>query len=277
MLRPQFPRSPSEASSRVMRWKLALPALALALSAPFGMAQATPEAAKPAYAIVHGDEQHMSISGDDRDWPDLKQLRRSVGGEFLWFREGGKSWIVQDAGVLAKARAAYAPLERLGKQMDAQGQEMNRDGKAMDALGKDMQQAAAGVQPDGVRMAALQTRMNELGRQMGSLGRQLGQARGDAERSRLEAQMSSLNAQMSTLGAQMGEAADSAGQRAARQHMQEVSQRMDEAGKPMDGIGRQMKTLGRQMKQESEAADKTVRALIRDAIARGLARPASQG
>jgi hypothetical protein len=51
---------------------------------------------------------------------------------------------------------------------------------------------------------------------------------------------------------------------------------MDDAGKPMDSIGRQMKTLGSQMKQESETADKTVRALIRDAMARGLARPASQ-
>jgi predicted nucleic acid-binding Zn-ribbon protein len=272
MLRPQL-----TSSSRARRWKLAMPALMLALSASFGTAQATSEAAKPAYAIVLGDEQHISISGDDRDWPDLKGMRRSAGGEFLWFREGGKSWIVQDAGVLAKARAAYAPLERLGKQMDAQGQEMNRHGKAMDALGKDMQQAVAGVQPDGARMAALQTRMNELGRQMGSLGRQLGQASDDGERSRLEAQMSSLDAQMSTLGAQMGEAADSAGQRAARQHMEEVSQRMDEAGKPMDGIGRQMKALGKQMKQESEAADKTVRALIRDAIARGLARSAPHG
>jgi hypothetical protein len=271
MLRPQ-----STYSSPAIRWKLALPALVLALSAPLGMAQAAPEPAKPAYAIVHGDEQHMNISGDDRDWPDMQQLRRSVGGEFLWFREGGTSWIVQDAGVLAQARAAYAPLERLGKQMDAHGKEMNRHGKAMDALGKDMQQAAAGVQPDGARMAALQTRMNELGRQMGSLGRQLGEARGDAERARLEAQMSSLNAQMSTLSAQMGEAADRAGQRAARQHMHEVSRRMDEADKPMDSIGQQMKTLGRQMKQESEAADKTVRALIRDAMARGLARPAPQ-
>jgi hypothetical protein len=31
------------------------------------------------------------------------------------------------------------------------------------------------------------------------------------------------------------------------------------------------------MKQEGEAADKTMRALIRDAMARGLARPAPQG
>lgn len=275
MARPQ-----SEFLSRSIRWKLALPALVLALSAPLNLAQAAPEPAQQAYAIVHGDEQHMSIAGDDRDWPDLKQLRKQMGGkdgEFMWFREGGKDWIVQDADVLAKARAAYAPLERSSKQMDAYGKDMNRHGKAMDVLGKDMQQAAAGVQPDGARMAALQTRMNDLSRQMGSLGRQIGQARDDGERARLEAQMSGLSAQMSTLGAQMGEAANSSGQRAAQQHMHEVSQRMDDAGKPMDSLGQRMKALGKQMKQESEAADKTVRALIRHAMARGLARPAPQG
>lgn len=228
------------------------------------------------FALVSGNEQNLSASGDVSDWADLKQLRRSIDGEFLWFREGGKSWIVQDPKVLAQVRAAYEPLERLGKQMEGYGKEMDRHGKAMDALGKDMSRAAADIRPDQGRMNALQGRMNELGRQMGELGRQMGQARDDAERRRLEAQMNRIGAQMNTLGTQMGEASDAAAQRAARHNMDQIGRRMDDAGKPMDALGKQMDALGKQMEREGERANAAVRALIRDAMARGLARPAPQ-
>jgi hypothetical protein len=49
---------------------------------------------------------------------------------------------------------------------------------------------------------------------------------------------------------------------------------MEEAGKPMHVLGEQMGMLGKEMERESKVADKTVRALIRDARAKGLARPA---
>jgi hypothetical protein len=42
----------------------------------------------------------------------------------------------------------------------------------------------------------------------------------------------------------------------------------------MDALGKKMDVLGKQMEQESKAAEKTVRGLIRDALARGLAQPA---
>jgi beta-lactamase regulating signal transducer with metallopeptidase domain len=294
LIRPQ-----SEPGSRQAGWKLALPVLVLALSAAFSVQFGTAYAAqqqapaRPAqsaqsaqahddgFALVRGDEQNISISangnGSVSDWPSLKQLRRSIHGEFLWFRDGGQSWIVQDPEVLAKAHAAYAPLERLGKQMDGYGKEMDRHGKAMDALGKEMSRSSADIRPDQARLHDLQSRMNDLGRQMGALGRQMGQAPDDRERQRLQAEMARLTAQMNTLGTQMGAAANAPAQRAARQNMDEIGRRMDEAGKPMDTLGKQMDALGQQMEREGEAAEKTMRALIRDARARGLARPAPQG
>jgi CII-binding regulator of phage lambda lysogenization HflD len=64
------------------------------------------------------------------------------------------------------------------------------------------------------------------------------------------------------------------GQRRARASMDEVERRMKDAGKPMDELGKKMDTLGKQMEQESDAADRTVRGLIRDALARGQAQQA---
>jgi beta-lactamase regulating signal transducer with metallopeptidase domain len=285
LVRPQ-----AEPLSAAFSWKLALPALGLALTAAIhaqaGTAQTAPAQAKgpvhhvsiqsgreDAYALVDGGEDGVSMSGNNADWSAIKQLKRSVKGDFLWFREGGKSWIVQDPDTLAKARAAWVPVNRLGEQMDAYGKEMDQHGKVMDALGKEMEQAAAGMQADQPRVRELQRRMDDLGRDMGRLGEQMGEA-SDGERERLGRKMEGLSQRMKELGEQMRAAHEGDAQHRAGARMEEVGRRMKEAGKPMDALGKKMDVLGKQMEQESKAAEKTVRGLIRDALARGLAQPA---
>lgn len=228
------------------------------------------------YALVRDGDHGITMTGDSDDSLDVKQLRKHIQGDFLWFRDDGKSWVIQDPQVLARARAAWAPMDKLGEQMDAYGREMDKHGKAMDALGKEMGQAAAGIKPDQAKMHAFEVQMNELGRKMGKLSEQMAFAK-DGERERLNAQMAGLNAEMSALGAKMGAAAAEDSARIAEQRMNEVSHRMNEAGKPMNELGRKMNALGKDMERESHAADKTVRALVRDAVARGLAHPAPQG
>jgi beta-lactamase regulating signal transducer with metallopeptidase domain len=281
-----------------LNWKLALPALALALTAAIhahaGTAASTaadtalPSAQpKPGfhhitlrsgredgYALVGDGEKGAAMTGSSADWDAIKQLRRSVKGEFLWFRDGGKSWIVQDPDTLAKARAAWVPVNRLGEQMNVYGKEMEKHGKVMDALGKEMEQAAARMQPDQHRLREVQRKMDEVGRKMSRVGEKLGSA-SDGERGRLEAEMASLEKQMNTLGEQIRAATESDMQRReAHAGMREVGARMKEASQPMDALGKKMDVLGKQMDQESKAADQTTRSLIRDAMARGLAQQA---
>jgi len=287
LVRPQ-----AEPLGSSIGWKLALPALGLALSAALhahaGTTPPAPAAApdKPAvhvtlreergdaYALVGEGEDGFSMTGNSADWSSVKQLRRSIKGEFLWFRDGGKTWIVQDPATLARAHAAWAPVNELGKQMDAYGKAMDKHGKVMEALGKQMEQAATGMQADQPRVRELERRMSELGRQMSGLGQQIGKAGSDAERDRLNEQMNKLGRQMNELGEQMRAAHESEEQRRARASMDEVGKRMNEAGKPMDELGKKMDVLGKQMDRESKTADKTMRGLIRDAMARGLAQQA---
>ncbi len=276
-----------------LNWKLALPALGLALTAAIhAHAGVTPEApmaqAKPgvhitlreergdAYALVGEGDDGFSMTGNSADWSSIKRLKRSIKGEFLWFRDGGKAWIVQDPDTLAKAHAAWAPVNELGKQMDVYGKEMDKHGKVMESLGKEMEQSATGMRPDETRVHALERKMSELGKQMSSLGQQLGKAGSDAERDRLNDRMHTLGRQMNELGNQMRAAHDSEGQRRARASMDEVGKRMNDAGKPMDELGKKMDVLGKQMDRESKAADKTMRGIIRDAMSRGLAQQAPQ-
>jgi beta-lactamase regulating signal transducer with metallopeptidase domain len=289
LVRPQ-----TESLAGSLSWKLALPALGLALTAAIhahaGTAPAAPSApaaqVKPAtqvtlreergesYALVGEGEDGFNMTGNSADWPSIKQLKRSIKGEFLWFRDGGKSWIVQDPDTLAKAHAAWEPVNQLGKQMDVYGKEMDKHGKVMESLGKQMEGAAGGMRPDEARVHELERKMNALGREMSSLGQQIGKAGSDSERDRLNDKMSGLGRQMNALGEQMRAAHESEGQRRARASMDEVGKRMNEAGKPMDELGKKMDVLGKQMDRESKTADKAMRALIRDAMAKGLAQQA---
>jgi hypothetical protein len=288
LVRPQ-----AEPLSSSMSWKLALPALGLALTAAIHAHAGTAAASAPApaaqekpavhitlreergdsYALVGTGDEGFNMTGNSADWSSIKQLKRSIKGEFLWFRDGGKSWIVQDPDTLAKAHAAWAPVNRLGEQMEVYGKEMDTHGKAMESLGKEMEPAAGGMQVDMPRVRELERKMEELGRQMSSLGQQMGSA-SDKERDRLNDKMGSLGRQMNELGEQMRAAHESEGQRRARASMDEVGNRMNEAGKPMDALGKKMDVLGKQMDRESTAADKTMRGLIRDAMAKGLAQQA---
>jgi hypothetical protein len=49
---------------------------------------------------------------------------------------------------------------------------------------------------------------------------------------------------------------------------------MKEASEPMDELGKKMEVLGKQMDRESKVADKAMRGIIRDAMAKGLAQQA---
>jgi hypothetical protein len=283
LVRPQ-----AEPLSSSIGWKLALPALGLALTAAIHAHAGTAPAAKPtiaihqastpgigesSYALVGEGDDSFNMTGNSADWKSIKQLKRSIKGEFLWFRDGGKSWIVQDPDTLAKAHAAWGPVNQLSEQMNAHGKEMDKQGKVMEALGKEMEQVAKGMQVDQPKVRELERKMSELGRQMASLGQQIGSA-SDKERGPLQDKMGKLGRQMNELGEQMRAAHEGEEQRRARASMDEVGKRMHDAGKPMDELGKQMDVLGKQMDRESKAADKAVRGLIRDAMAKGLAQQA---
>jgi len=288
--------------AEALNWKLALPILGLAVSAAFyswaGPAHAASEAQEKSaavvqadrvvtrhkdlsigtarsehpYAVVRASDKGVSMSGSSDDWDEIKQARRDIGGDFLWFRENGQAYFIQDAGVMAKVDAAWAPVTKLGKQMDAYGKEMDVHGKRMDKLGKEMDVAARGIKVDETKTRAAEVRMKELGKEMEALGEQFAKA-DDAERERLSRRMSELGKQMSVEGERIGQEWQQPGVRQAQKSMDEIGRRMSEAGKPMDAIGKKMGALGKDMERETHAADKTVRALIREAQEKGLAKP----
>lgn len=183
---PQQTRFPF--ASRTIKHALLLGAAAAACAAPLLGVHAAPagtglqavrsvhqmEGGEP-YALVRpGSRTGMNINmstGRTMDNADLESLKRSVRGEFLWFRKDGKEYIVQDAATLARVHQAWAPVEKLGAQMEKQGEEMGRHGKAMGSFGTEM--ALAAVTLNRTRMEAIGKKMEEAGKPMEAVGKQM--------------------------------------------------------------------------------------------------------
>lgn len=260
---------------------LALCAASLALTVPIQAgAQEAMRAVRMSqgepYALVRGKEGSFNISGSSDDWPAVKAAQRAIPGEFIWFREDGRDYVIQDAAVMAKVRTAWAPLDRLSARMDVHSKEMDVHSKKMDALGRQMDRVAVSKDnlPSERDMREIDGGMQALGQHMERLSSQMETARDQAERERLSREMAATGARMNAAGRQIGQVYDSPQIRKSHASMQAIGRQMEEAGKPMHVLGEQMGMLGKEMERESKIADKTVRALIRDARAKGLARPA---
>lgn len=80
-----------------------------------------------ATAAVHGgppDRAHALCLGQSSyvtgmDIQDFVAMRKARTGDFFWFRQNGKSYVVTDAAVLEAARVALRPMDELGREQQA--------------------------------------------------------------------------------------------------------------------------------------------------------------
>lgn len=222
------------------------------------------------FALVNPDKKHsMRFSGRYDDIGQVESLRERLGNDFLWFRRDGRSYVIQDAGVLAQAHAAWKPVDPVSTEMEALGSQMEAHGKVMEGLGARMESHANNGQPTAKEMEKLGVEMARLGEQMEPLARRLSKADSDAERERLSREMDALSVQMDQRSAQM----DELSRQLERAHapMQALSVQMDEASQPMQALGEKMDELGRRMEALSETANRTTLDLIDQALRDGKA------
>lgn len=234
------------------------------------------EGAGEGYALVDGSRDNVTMSGNDVDSQQIKQLQQTVKGQFLWFRDQGKSYTLQEPALLARVNAAWKPSQQLGEQMGRLGKQMGVHGKAMGELGSKMgrhSQGQAGAR-DAAQLKALVRQQEDLGRKLGDAARRQAQANTDAARRAAERDVARLQQQMEDAQ----DATEEVNDRIAAAHerdadkVEALSRQMDERGKPMETLGKQMSELGRQQETAARAADKTTRLVIAQALSEGKAR-----
>ncbi len=238
------------------------------------------------FALVRGvgDEMHMWGSIDDID--GIKASRRNIAGDYLWFRRGGRAYVVTDPALVERAvqaaRETDEPerkMEELEAQMEPHNRKMEMLEKRMDALSDDSEPSP--------RAAAAQKQMQILGRQQDKLGRRqemLAERQEDAEDdlavvNQLARQMDELAKQQDELARQMDEQArvldeESARFEARQAPMETLAREMELAGQPMEAIGKQMEAQGRVVEEASARVESELHKLIDEAVAHKLATPA---
>ncbi|MYM38899.1 M56 family metallopeptidase [Duganella qianjiadongensis] len=308
---PALPAVPPLAALPVPPAPAALPALAArpAPPAPPAPAAALPalpappappappaDAAEPglsrgaAFALVHDDKRTMVTRTTSLDRAQIDAARSRLKGDFIWFRDGKKGYVIQDAAMLAQAHAAWAPVESLGARMEEQGKKMEQQGQSMDAIGKQMDAMGRDLERQFAAPSAEQQRkIDALARQQEAIARRIEQAarklgeQPTAEQlqqfhqrqAELQRAMQPLQQQIEQLARQQAQQHVQAQEQALQQSMQGLQARMAEASKPMAALGQQMGELGREQAQASRAAERVMRELIREAKKNGKAQPVS--
>lgn len=244
---------------------------------------------RTAYALVRADsEKGVTMNGSRSDMRRIEQLRGSVKGDFLWYRAGDQAWLIRDPAILAKANEAWAPVTRLGEQMDAQGKLMDEQGKVMDALGRQMdavgREAARDIERDAKvqerEISALARRQESYARAADRISQRLArEGVSDEQRESGLREVARLHEQMAPLQKRMEELAQVQAERGAKiaaSHapMKDISRQMAEASKPMAELGRRMGELGGEQAKASRAAEATMKSLIEEALKNGKATPA---
>jgi bla regulator protein BlaR1 len=177
---------------------------------------------------------------------DVERARKLLGPgekEILWFRHGGKEYVVRDPRTLAAAFALFAPQEELGKQQADLGSHQAELGSRQAALGAE--QAKLGAKQ--ARLGAEQARVVRDEGRATSEGREIND--------RLARQQDDLSKQQDDLGRQQDE----------------LGKKQDALGKQQDELGAQQDELGAQQDKLAKEADEKFQALLSDAISRGLA------
>jgi beta-lactamase regulating signal transducer with metallopeptidase domain len=132
------------------------------------------------YVMLYGDNS-ASISGSNEDLKKVRRMRGSSGEDILWYRQGGKEYVVRDAALLKQAKDLFKAQGELGARQGELGGRQGALGAKQGALGA--KQGALGAQQgalaaDRVRRGSdaddsdLDRRMEELSRKMDDLGRQ---------------------------------------------------------------------------------------------------------
>jgi beta-lactamase regulating signal transducer with metallopeptidase domain/predicted nucleic acid-binding Zn-ribbon protein len=272
------------ASSAIARaTAMAHAAAAMPVLADIRIAKATDNRGD-AYALVRADHDGMTMSGDTRDIPQIEGARKKVHGDFIWVRHNGRTYIVQDPAVIARAVDAWKTTEPIEKQMQALEDQMKVPEQRMEALDKQMEELSNEKSPAHVAMEKYQAQMEPLQNQVEAIGRKM-EAIGDkmedanaTQRETLQRQMDALQQQMAPLSAQMeklGALMEQQGKQieASMAPMEKLGKQMEAESKPMEALGKQMEALGKQEEALSKEADRKIQALIEEAMRSGKAAP----
>jgi beta-lactamase regulating signal transducer with metallopeptidase domain len=202
--------------------------------------------------IFYGKEMSGTGIYRDSDLKHLRALRDASKADIVWFRRNGKAYIIRDAATVQQAKAIWAPQEA---QIDKLMEELHRQQGTLSAqqeeLSRLMEQVRVPVPDLTAELQKLQAQLDQLHKH-GATQEELGEVQ------------SALGDLQGKLGEIQGKVGEQQGALGAKQ---------GELGELQGKLGEQQGKLGEQQARLAEEASRKMKALLDNALARGLAQP----
>lgn len=142
---------------------------------------AVSNAAQDAYVLTLGDDQVAVLYTDRLPLSRVQEMRRDYGHDFLWFRRGGRAYVIRDRAFLARVEALFAPQRALEPEQRSVSREESHLDHAIDAIedrddGRDLDAATE------AHLLEMKTRMREVSHRQRELERREEELERKAER-----------------------------------------------------------------------------------------------
>jgi beta-lactamase regulating signal transducer with metallopeptidase domain len=205
----------------------------------------------PRFAIVTKDSDALTMSGDRDDAEHARSLQKKYSGDFIWFQHDEKSYVIDDAATVNRAKELWQPQVELEKQQKDLARQQ-------EDLAKQEEDAANKIQEMKIKVPDLSADMQKLEEAMKKLSANGGTIN----------ELSDLQSEIGELQSRIGELESGAGREQGA-----FGREQGEWGRKMGELGRQQGELGRKQAEESREAARHMQQLLDDAVAKGLAKP----
>jgi beta-lactamase regulating signal transducer with metallopeptidase domain len=207
----------------------------------------------PPIVIVTKDSDGATVSGDTQYAEHVKSLQTKIQGDFIWFERDGKSYVVSDQATVDRVKKLFEPENNLGKAREDAA-------KQREALQKQIQDAVHQFQETRVKLPDFTADMQKLEETMKKL-----QADGGtmADIGKLQGEMAELQSRIAEIQASGW----------LDQGRRDFAQKEGEMGRQLGEFARQQAELARKQVESARDAERHLKELLDDAIARGLAKP----
>lgn len=203
-----------------------------------------------AYVLVSGKSDSLTMSGSEVDAEHVQELKKTIPGDFLWFRRDGKSYIIGDQSTIDRAKALWAPQDELGKKQEELGAQQEALGKQQEELSQQMEQIHVKVPDLTKELERLQSEVKQL------------------NSSATTDQIAQLQSDIGELQEKIGESQSQAGDQQSK-----LGERMGALGEKQGKLGERQGELGREQGELAEQASRRMKSLLDESVTKGTAQP----
>jgi beta-lactamase regulating signal transducer with metallopeptidase domain len=245
------------------------------------------------YAIITGKTQTMSGSFGRADFAQLEALRKKMNSDFIWFERDGKSYVITDPEMVKRAADAFAAQAELGQKQGELGERQGRlgelqgvFGEQLGVLGEQMGQIGAEMQNMKVEIPDMTEELQALKLKTQELSQAINQKDLDAmgiSMAQMQKQIAEATKQLNEtqIRADVAHSLDSAALEAAMkqaraaidEQMAKFSAEQSKLGEQQERLSSEQAELSRQQAQAGAKAEAAIKAIIDQALSRGIAQP----